>query len=77
MVNVSIINRLARGVDLIEQRSQRNRLWVVTVRREIKEIPNAAMDRQFAAHPEDRGADVLIWHFYDEKIAEPCRASAI
>ena len=49
---------------MIEKRSQQNRPWkVVTVRRGLKEDPDAALDRHFAAHPEDRGADVVIFHF--------------
>jgi len=50
---------------LIEQRSQQNRpLKVVTVRRGLKEDPDAAQDRHFAAHPEDWGANVVIFEFY-------------
>ena len=65
MVNASLISRLSRTVDLIEQRSQKNRpLKVVTVRRGLKENPDAARARHFAAHPEDRGADVVIFEFY-------------
>jgi hypothetical protein len=72
MVTVSSINRLSRAVDLIENRSQRNRpLKVVTVRRGYKEDPDVALDRHFAAHPEDQGANVVIFKFYDgEKIAD-------
>jgi hypothetical protein len=39
----------------------------VTVRRGLKEDPDAAQDRHFAAHPEDRGADVVIFEFYDDE----------
>ena len=64
MVNASFISRLSHAVDLIEQRSQQDRpLKVVTVRRGLKEDPDAARDRHFAAHPEDRGADVVIFEF--------------
>jgi len=72
MVNVSFISRLSRAVDLIEKRSQRNRpLKVVTVRRGYKEDPDAALDRHYAAHPEDRGANVVIFKFYNgEEIAD-------
>ena len=72
MVTVSSINRLSRAVDLIENRSQRNRpLKVVTVRRGYEEDPDQALDRHFAAHPEDRDANVVIFKFYDaEKIAD-------
>ena len=72
MVTVSSINRLSRAVDLIENRSQRNRpLKVVTVRRGYNEDPDQAVDRHFAAHPEDRDANVVIFKFYDgEEIAD-------
>jgi hypothetical protein len=73
MVNASIINRLARAVDLIEQRSQQSRpLKIVKVRRGYEEDPDAALDRHFAAHPDDReDADVVIFEFYeDEEIAD-------
>jgi hypothetical protein len=72
MVNASLINRLSRTVDLIEKRSQQNRPWkVVKVRRGFQEDPDAARDRHFAAHPADRGADVVIFEFYDgEEIAD-------
>jgi hypothetical protein len=70
MVNASLITRLSHAVDLIEQRSQQNRPWkVVTVRRSLKEGPDAAKDRHYAAHPEDRGANVVIFEFYDEEAA--------
>ena len=68
MVNASFINRLSRAVDLIEHRSQQNRpLKVVTVRRGLNEDPNAVRDRHFAAHPEDRGASIVIFEFFDDE----------
>jgi hypothetical protein len=68
MVNASLISRLSHAVDVIESRSQQNRPWkVVTVRRGLKEDPDAALDRHFAAHPEDRGANIVIFEFYDDK----------
>jgi hypothetical protein len=68
MVTVSFINRLSHAVDVIENRSQQGRPFkVVTVRRGYDEDPDAARDRHYAAHPEDRGADVVIWHFHDDK----------
>ena len=68
MVNASLISRRSHAVDVIEQRSQQNRPWkVVTVRRSLKEDPDAAVDRHFAAHPEDRGADIVLFEFYDEE----------
>jgi len=39
----------------------------VTVRRGFREDGNAAVDRHYAAHPEDRGADIVIFEFYDEE----------
>ena len=66
MVTASFISRLSRAVDLIEKRSQQNRPWkVVTVRRGFREDGNAAVDRHFAAHPEDRGADIVLFDFFD------------
>ena len=65
MVNASLISRLSHAVDLIEQRSQQNRPWkVVTVRRGFGEDGNAAEARHFAAHPEDRDANVVIFEFF-------------
>ena len=68
MVTASFISRLSQAVDLIEQRSQQNRpLKVVKVRRGFEEDPDAARDRHFAAHPEDRGANIVIFEFYDDE----------
>jgi hypothetical protein len=70
MVNASLISRLSQAVDQIEVRLKQNRPWkVVTVRRGLKEDPDAARARHFAAHPEDRGANVVIFEFYDEEAA--------
>ena len=67
MVNASLISRLSHAVDQIEERSQQNRPWkVVTVRRGLKEDPDAALDRHFAAHPEDQDANVVIYNFFGE-----------
>jgi hypothetical protein len=67
MVTMSTINRLSRAVDLIESRSQQGRPFkVVRVRRGYEEDPDAARDRHYAAHPEDRGADVVIFEFCDD-----------
>jgi len=66
-INASLISRLSHAVDEIEKRSQQNRPWkVVTVRRGLKEDPDAALDRHFAAHPEDQDANVVIYNFFDE-----------
>jgi hypothetical protein len=68
MVNASLISRLSHAVDLIEKRSQQNRPWkVVQVRRGIEEDSDAALDRHFAAHPEDRGANIVIFKFCDDE----------
>ena len=68
MVNASLISRLSHAVDLIEKRSQQNRPWkVVTVRRGLKEDPDAARDRHYAAHPEDRSANIVIFEFYKDE----------
>ena len=67
MVAVSHIHRLSHAIDEIEKRSQPARPWkVVEVRRGWNEEPDVARDRHFAAHPEDRGADVIIFHFVDD-----------
>ena len=67
MVNASLISRLSHAVDEIEKRSQQNRPWkTVTVRRGLKEDPDAALDRHFAAHPEDQDANVVIFNFFGE-----------
>ncbi len=68
MVTASFISRLSHAVDLIEQRSQQNRPWkVVKVRRGYEEDRDAAQDRHFAAHPEDRDANVVIFEFCDDE----------
>ena len=68
MVTASFISRLSHAVDLIEKLRQQNRpLKVVTVRRGYHEDGNAARDRHFAAHPEDRGANIVIFEFYDDE----------
>ena len=64
MVNASLISRLSHAVDLIEQRSEQNRSWkVVKIRCGFDEDRDVALDRHFAAHPEDQDAKVVIWHF--------------
>ena len=72
MVNASLISRLSHAVDLIEKRSQQNRPWkVVTVRRGYNEDGDAAGDRHFVAHPEDRDANIVIFKFCDHsKLAD-------
>jgi hypothetical protein len=67
MVTASFINRLSRAVDLLENRSQPRPWKVVQIRRNLDEDPDVARDRHYAAHPEDRGADVVIWKFFDDR----------
>ena len=68
MVTTSFISRLSHAIDLIEDRSQQGRAFkVVQVRCGISEDRNAARERHYAAHPEDRDADVVIFEFYDDE----------
>ena len=68
MVNASLISRLSQAADEIENRLKQNRPWkIVTVRRGLHEDGNAARDRHFAAHPEDRGANIVLFEFYDDE----------
>ena len=67
MVTASLISRLSQAADEIENRLKQNRPWkIVTVRRGLHEDGNAARDRHFAAHPEDRDASVVIYNFFGE-----------
>ena len=67
MVTSSIINRLSHAIDQIEKRSQPPRPFkVVQIRRGYAEDPDVARDRHYAAHPEDRDADVVIFQFHDD-----------
>jgi hypothetical protein len=71
MVNASLISRLSHAVDLIEKRSKQNRPFkVVSVRRGWKEDGNVAIDRHLAAHPEDSDANVMLFKFCDEELAD-------
>jgi hypothetical protein len=61
MANASLISRLSQAVDQIEKRLKQNRpMKVVTVRYCREEGRDAAKDRHFAAHPEDRDADIVV-----------------
>jgi hypothetical protein len=75
MVTASLISRLSQAVDLIERRCQQNRSRkVVKVRRGYHEDGNVARTRHFAAHPEDRDANIVIFEFYrDEERADEVR----
>ena len=72
MVNASFINRLSQAIDVIEQRSQQKRpLTIIKIRCGFDEDREVARARHYAAHPEDRGANVVIFKFCDdEEIAE-------
>jgi hypothetical protein len=68
MVTASLISRLSQAVDQIEKRSRQNRPWkVVKVRRGFREDADAAKARHFAAHPEDRDANIVIFKFCDDE----------
>ena len=68
MVNASFISRLSQAVDLIEKRMQKDRPFkVVEVRCGLHKDRNAAIDRHYAAHPEDRDANVVIFDLYDDE----------
>ena len=68
MVNASLISRLSHAVDLIEQGSKQNRPGkVVMVRCDRGEDRDAAIDRHLAAHPQDRGANVVLFKFCDDE----------
>jgi len=77
MVTASFINRLSHAADLIEQRSQQTRPWkVVKVRRGWREDGDVAQHRHFAAYPEDRDADIVIFHFCDDPLADEGQVAA-
>jgi hypothetical protein len=71
MVTASFISRLSQAIDQIEKRLQQKLpLKVVKVRCGFDEDRNVARDRHYAAHPGDRGANVVIFKFYDEEMAD-------
>jgi len=68
MVTASLINRLSQAVDQVERRLQQNRPWkVVTIRCGLHEDRDMARARHYAAHPEDRGANVVIFNFCNDE----------
>ena len=67
MVTTSFINRLSRAIDEIERSQQGHPLKIVKIRRGYAEDPDAARERHYAAHPKDRGADVVIFEFYEDE----------
>ena len=65
MANASLISRLSRAVDQLEELRKLDRPWkVVSIHRAPQEDGEMAKARHFAAHPEDRDADVIIWKFF-------------
>ena len=59
-----MIRRLSQAVDEVEIRLKPSRAWkVVNVPRGWEEDPNTALERHYAAHPEDRGANIVIFKF--------------
>ena len=61
MATASLISRLSQAVDQIEKRLKQNRPQkIVTVRYGVDENSDAAKDRHFAAHPEDRDANIVV-----------------
>ena len=76
MVTTSVISRLSHAIDLIEQRTQQKPWKTVRVLRDWHEHGDVALDRHFAAHPEDRDADVVIFHFCDIKTANESQVGA-
>ena len=61
MVNASLISRLSHAVDLIERSKQNRPKKLVTIRCCRDEDTDAARDRHFAAHPEDRDATIVVF----------------
>ena len=67
MVTASYINRLSRAIDEIEKKSQPRPWKVVQIYCGYDEDMDVAQARHYAAHPEDRDADVVIRLFNDPK----------
>ena len=76
MVTTSVINRLSHAIDLIEQRNQQKPWKTVRVLRDWDEHGDVALDRHFAAHPEDRDADGVLFHFCDIETEGESQVSA-
>jgi hypothetical protein len=60
MVTLSTIHRLSEAVDRIESQSQQRPWKVVQIYCGYNEDMDVARARHYAAHPEDRDADVVI-----------------
>ena len=67
MVTASFINRLSQAVDRIENEIQPRPWKVVQIYCGYDEDMDVARARHYAAHPEDRDADVVIRLFNDPK----------
>ena len=68
MATASLISRLSQAVDQIEKRLKKNRpLKIVKVRCGYHEDRDVAQDRHYAAHPEDRGANIVLLDFCDDE----------
>ena len=67
MVSVSFLSKLSRAVDEIERRSEPRPWKVVQIRCGYGEDMDVARARHYAAHPEDRDADVVIRLVNDPK----------
>jgi hypothetical protein len=67
MVTTSFISRLSQAVDRIENEIQPRPWKVVQIYCGYDEDMDVARARHYAAHPEDRGADVVIRLFNDPK----------
>ena len=66
--SADVIRRLSQAVDEVEKRLKPSRPWkVVKVPRGWEEDPDTALDRHYAAHPEDRGANIVIFKFCDDE----------
>jgi hypothetical protein len=65
------IRRLSQAIEQIEKWLKQNRpLKVVAVRCGVDEDGNAALNRHYAAYPEDRDADIVIFKFCDDDMAD-------
>ena len=61
------IERMRFHLELFDAPRERAKMLIRSVRRGYHEDGNAARDRHFAAHPEDRGANIVIFEFYKDE----------
>lgn len=67
MVTASFINRLSHAIDVIEMRTHEGKPYkIVKIRHRYDEDPHSARERHYASHPEDRGAEVVLFEFYED-----------